>query len=153
VSELTHDDVQTILKIINEMGDRDVHLEIGELKVQVTRQGHGAPAVAGPAVPPPAPATVVAVPPVAAKTSEVPSGEVAIRAPTSGTFYRAGSPGAAPYVEVGTHVAADDIVCVFEVMKLFTSLRAGVAGVVSSILVANEAPVEQDQLLILITPD
>ncbi len=154
MSELTHEDVQAILKIINEMGDRDVHLEIGELKVQVTRQGHGAPAVAEPALPAPGlPATAVVAPPAAAKTFEVPSGKVAIRAPTSGTFYRAGSPGAPPYVEAGTRVAADDIVCVFEVMKLFTSLRAGVAGVVSSILVANEALVEQDQPLILITPD
>ena len=153
MSELTHEDVQAILKIINEMGDRDVHLEIGELKVRMTRGGHVAPAAPEPSLPPPAlPASAVAQP-AAAKTTEIPSDQVAVRAPTSGTFYRAASPGAPPCVEVGTRVAPDDIVCVFEVMKLFTSLRAGVAGAVSSILVANEAMVEQDQPLILITPD
>lgn len=154
MSELTHEDVQAILKIINEMGDRDVHLDIGELKVQVTRGGQGVSAAPEQRLSPPAlPASAAAPPPVAAKATEVPSGQVAIRAPTSGMFYRAGSPGAPPYVEVGARVAPDDIVCVFEVMKLFTSLRAGVAGVVSSILAANESLVEQDQLLILIAPD
>ena len=75
------------------------------------------------------------------------------RAPTMGTFYRAGSPGAKPYVETGDRVGPDDTVCVFEVMKLFSSLKAGAAGVVAAILVANEALVEQDQPLILIKPD
>ena len=153
MSELTHEDVQAILKIINEMGDRDVHLEVGELKVRMTRGGHVAPAAPEPSPPPPVlPASALAQP-EATKTFEVPPDQVAVCAPTSGTFYRAASPGTPPCVEVGTRVAADDIVCVFEVMKLFTSLRAGVAGAVSSILVANEAMVEQDQPLILITPD
>ena len=70
-----------------------------------------------------------------------------------GTFYRAGSPGARPYVETGDRVRPDDTVCVFEVMKLFSSLNAGVAGVVAAILVANESLVQQDQPLILIKPD
>ena len=74
-------------------------------------------------------------------------------APTIGTFFRASSPGAKPFVEVGDHVEPDDIVCVFDVMKLFTSLTAGVAGNVIAILVANETLVEQDQPLILIKPD
>ena len=76
-----------------------------------------------------------------------------MRAPTTGTFYRAGSPGARPYVEIGDRVGPDDTVCVFEVMKLFSSLNAGVAGVVTAILVANESLVEQDQPLIVIRPD
>lgn len=152
MSELTHEDVQAILKLINEMGDRDIRLEIGELKVRVTREGHGVPAIPEPTLPPSAPNVSAVAPPAATKTFKVPVGQAAVRAPTSGTFYRAGSPGAPPYVEVGTRVAPDDIICVFEVMKLFTSLRAGVAGTVSTILVANEALVEQDQPLILITP-
>jgi acetyl-CoA carboxylase biotin carboxyl carrier protein len=83
----------------------------------------------------------------------VPFGHVAVSAPTSGTFFRAPAPDTSPFVEVGDHVEPDDIVGVFDVMKLFTSLTAGVAGTVTEVLVANEALVEQDQPLILIRPD
>jgi acetyl-CoA carboxylase biotin carboxyl carrier protein len=157
VADLTHEDVQKILQIIDEMGDRDVHFESGELKVHVTRGADAtraapaayAPAAAVPSAAPVAPRALRPAPPA----SEVPAGHVAVRAPTMGTFYRAGSPGAKPYVETGDRVGSEDTVCVFEVMKLFSSLQAGVAGVVAAILVANEALVEQDQPLILIKPD
>jgi acetyl-CoA carboxylase biotin carboxyl carrier protein len=155
VADLTHEDVQKILQIIDEMGDRDVHLEIGELKVHVTR---GAGTLSAPSTPSPAaatsrPAGASAPRMPAPATPVIPDGHLAVRAPTMGTFYRAGSPGAKPYVETGDRVRADDTVCVFEVMKLFSSLKAGAAGVVAAILVANEALVDQDQPLILIKPD
>ncbi len=160
--ELTHEDVQRILQIIDEMGDRDVHLEFGDLKLHVTRDGgssnrdveigeaaHAKPASAEPVRSAERP---VAQPKPQAP-AEVPEGYVAIRAPTVGTFYRASSPGAKPLVEVGDHVKPDDIVCVFDVMKLFSSMNAGVAGTVTAILAENEALVQQDQPLILIKPD
>jgi acetyl-CoA carboxylase biotin carboxyl carrier protein len=158
VTELTHDDVQKILAIIDGMGDRDVHLEIGDLKVHVTRGQDAArtmsipPAPAPPATPerPLEPAAQPAGPPPAA---EVPAGLSAVRAPTIGTFYRAGSPGAKPYVEVGDRVGPDDTVGVFEVMKLFSSLNAGVAGTVAAIPAANESLVAEGQPLVLIRPD
>ena len=160
--ELTHEDVQRILQIIDEMGDRDVHLEFGDLKLHVTRGGgsydrDGGIAEAAPAKPAPA-GPARSVEPAVRKPepqapTEVPEGYVAIRAPTVGTFYRASSPGAKPLVEVGDHVEPDDIVCVFDVMKLFSSISAGVAGTVTAILVENEAMVQQDQPLILIKPD
>jgi acetyl-CoA carboxylase biotin carboxyl carrier protein len=162
--ELTHEDVRRILQIIDEMGDRDVHLEFGDLKLEVTRNGtprrerldtaeqrrkveEAANAVTVPASESRSPARE------REPQWEVPAGLVAVRAPSMGTFYRAPSPGAPPFVEVGTHVAPDDIVCVFDVMKLFNSLKAGVAGTVSEILVENQAVVQQDQPLILIKPD
>jgi acetyl-CoA carboxylase biotin carboxyl carrier protein len=154
VSELTHDDVQRIIQIIDEMGDRDVHLEIGELKLHVTRgatSSQVAAAPPAPAVPQPAPAAAP-VKPTSAPAVEVPPGHVAIRAPTMGTFYRASSPGAKPHAEIGDRVQPDDTVGVFEVMKLFSTLKAGVAGTVTAIPVANEAMVEQDQVLIIIKP-
>jgi acetyl-CoA carboxylase biotin carboxyl carrier protein len=155
VSELTHDDVQRIIQIIDEMGDRDVHLEIGELKLHVTRSAASSQAAAAPqtaAAPKPAPAAAP-VKPASAPAVEVPPGHVAIRAPTMGTFYRASSPGAKPHAELGDRVRPDDTVGVFEVMKLFSTLKAGVAGTVTAIPVANEAMVEQDQVLIIIKPD
>jgi acetyl-CoA carboxylase biotin carboxyl carrier protein len=157
VAELTHADVDTILRIIDQMKGQEVHLEIGELKLHVT-PGNAptiSPAAAGaptPAAPvPPAPSPKPVTEPRA--IVDIPPGHVAVRAPTMGTFYRAESPGAKPYAEVGDRVKADDTVGVFEVMKLFSSLTAGADGTVKAFLVANESLVEQDQPLILIQSD
>ena len=155
MSELTHDDVRQILKIIDEMGDREIHLEIGELKLHIS-PGGSAPASAftqaarAAAAPPPAD---VPAPAPSGAAFEVPPGHVAVRAPTMGTFYRADAPGAKPYAEIGDHVGPEDSVCVFEVMKLFSTLKAGVAGTVTAIPLANETLVEPDQPLIVIKPD
>lgn len=154
MSELTHADVDTLLRIIDQMKGQEVHLEIGELKLHVTPGN--VPAVSTAASVPetaalaPAPAAVPATKPLPAA---IPPGQVAVRAPTMGTFYRADSPGAKPYAQIGDHVNPDDTVGVFEVMKLFSSLVAGVSGTVTAFLVANETLVDQDQPLILIQPD
>ena len=155
MSELTHDDVQRIIQIIDEMGDRDVHLEIGELKLHVTRGATSAYTVAAPQASSAAQPTPASAParPAPAPAVEVPPGHVAIRAPTMGTFYRASSPGAKPHAEIGDRVQPDDTVGVFEVMKLFSTLKAGVAGTITAIPVSNEAMVEPDQVLIIIKPD
>ncbi|MGQ0700728.1 MAG: acetyl-CoA carboxylase biotin carboxyl carrier protein [Panacagrimonas sp.] len=82
----------------------------------------------------------------------VPSNWLAVRAPNLGTFYRAPKPGAPPYVELGQQVVADTEVCLIEVMKLFTSVRAGVAGVVRKLVVQDGEMVEHDQVLLYIEP-
>ena len=75
-----------------------------------------------------------------------------VRAPNLGTFYRAPKPGAPPYVAVGQKVEAATEVCLIEVMKLFTSVRAGVAGTVREVLAEDAQLVEFDQPLFLIEP-
>ena len=79
-----------------------------------------------------------------------PAGHVTIRAGSLGTFYMAPKPGAKPYVEIGQRVQPDTDVCVIEVMKLFTSVQAGVTGVVRQVLVKDAELVEFDQPLFLI---
>ena len=158
MTELTHDDVQQILKIIDEMGDRDIHLEIGDLKLHVSRRGEAQATATEPAPhpEPPRPADQATVPAAPAEPSavfEVPPGHVAVRAPTMGTFYRADTPGAKPFAEIGDHVGPEDPVCVFEVMKLFSTLKAEVAGIITAIPLANETLVQPDQPLIVIKPD
>ena len=162
MADLTHEDVEKILRIIDEMSDRDVHLEVGDLKLHVSRRGASAPV---PALPPVAPAAelrdqpAAAPAPVAAAATrtpakiEIPPGHIAIRAPTMGTFYRAASPGAPPHAAINDHVAPDDAVGVFEVMKLFSTLKAGVAGTITAFPAANEALVQQDEVLVVIRPD
>jgi len=62
---------------------------------------------------------------------------VAVRAPLPGTFYRAPRPGAEPFVEVGSRVTAETVVCIVETMKLMNSVHAGVGGVVTEICLGN----------------
>lgn len=88
----------------------------------------------------------------AAREREVPAGAVAVRAPVMGTFYRAPAPHLPPFVEVGSRVRPEDPVGLIEVMKLFNTIRAGVAGRIVRILVQNGAAVEQDEILMVIEP-
>lgn len=169
---LTHPDVLAILKIIDESPYDEVRIESGDLKLHVRRRGDGAslepmapwsqaaesraqgrtdprPAAqphAPGAAPPPRVDTLRA----AAGQPQPAEGLVTVRAPMLGTFYRAPAPGERPFVEVGDKVGADDTVCLVEVMKLFQSVKAGVAGTVVKIAVENGSMVEHGQALILI---
>jgi len=76
----------------------------------------------------------------------------AIRSPIVGTFYRASSPDAPPYLEVGDIIKPGQVVCIVEAMKLMNEIESDVAGRVMQILVKNEDPVEYNQELMLIEP-
>ena len=78
---------------------------------------------------------------------------VVVRAPLPGTFYRAPRPGAAPFVEVGSHVGADTVIGIVETMKLMNSVPAGVAGVVAEFCVANAEFAAQGAELLRIRVD
>jgi acetyl-CoA carboxylase biotin carboxyl carrier protein len=75
-----------------------------------------------------------------------------VHAPSLGTFYRAPKPGVPPFVEIGSEITAETEVCLIEVMKLFTTVRAGVEGTVREIYAADAALVEFDQPLFLVEP-
>jgi acetyl-CoA carboxylase biotin carboxyl carrier protein len=92
-------------------------------------------------------------PPVpTAPVSNVPGNWVAVAAPTLGTFYRSPKPGAAPFCELGVRVEAESELCLVEVMKLFTTVRAGTAGIVRKICANDGDLVEFDQVLFYIDP-
>ena len=82
----------------------------------------------------------------------VPDGMVAIRAPNLGTFYKAPKPGSPPYILAGQDVSTETEVCLIEVMKLFTPVRAGMAGVVREICVQDGEMVEFNQVLMIVEP-
>jgi acetyl-CoA carboxylase biotin carboxyl carrier protein len=86
-------------------------------------------------------------PPTAAAT-----GEVEIKSPMIGTFYRAPSPEAGSYVEVGSEVNPDSVVCIIEAMKVMNEIKAEVKGVITQILVENAKPVEFGQPLFKVRP-
>lgn len=80
------------------------------------------------------------------------SAEVEIKSPMIGTFYRSPSPEAAAYVEVGSQVNPDTVVCIIEAMKVMNEIKAEVKGVVTEILVENAKPVEFSQPMFRIRP-
>lgn len=111
-----------------------------------TQTGSVSPGEPQPVQPNPSPTPASA----AVTTGSVDPGWHAISAPTLGTFYRAPKPGAAPFVELGQIVLAETEVCLIEVMKLFTSVQAGVAGTVRHIAVADAELVTGGQALIYV---
>jgi acetyl-CoA carboxylase biotin carboxyl carrier protein len=80
-------------------------------------------------------------------------GLIPIKSPILGTFYIAPKPGDPAFVEVGTIVGEKDTVCIIEVMKLFTSIKAGVRGCIAKICAENGQMVQYDQVLFLVKPE
>ena len=159
---LSHTDVRRILEIL----DSAAHLEsldltIGEFELHARKPGAASAirerspqaATARPAEAASA-AGAAAVPAAAAleALTEVPAGLVAVRSPMVGTFYLRPSPDQPPLVTVGASVQADDTVCLVEVMKMFNTVKAEVAGTVERILVETGKPVQHDQIVMLIKP-
>jgi acetyl-CoA carboxylase biotin carboxyl carrier protein len=113
-----------------------------------------APAAEHVSAPPPAAApSPTAKPEPAAPAESAGEGLVEIRSPMVGTFYRAPSPTAPHYVEVGARVDRGKVVCIVEAMKLMNEIEAECAGTVQKILVQNGQPVEFNQPLFMIRPD
>jgi acetyl-CoA carboxylase biotin carboxyl carrier protein len=153
--ELTHDDVRKILEIIDSAEHLDeVELIHGGFHLRVCR-GATSATPSHQFAPAHKPRSATALPEPTSKETVrseqmLDAGEIAIRAPMLGTFYRSPSPGEPPFVEPGQRVRADDTVCLIEVMKLFSSIKAGVEGVVKAIVPANGDLVEFNELLIVI---
>lgn len=150
-------DIRKIKKLIELIEDSDVtEIEINENdeSVRISRQQPvaAAPTVvaaapAAHAAPPVAPQPVMDAPAESAKSE--PEGHV-IKSPMVGTFYRASSPNAAPFVEVGQTVSQGQTICIIEAMKILNQIEADVSGVVKQILVENGQPVEFDQPIFVI---
>lgn len=145
-------DIRKVKKLIELLEESDIdELEIheGEESVRISRHS-SKPAVAQQPVYAAAPAPAPAAPAEeAAPACPEYRGTVA-RSPMVGTFYRAGSPTAESFVEVGQTVKKGDILCIVEAMKMMNHIEAEVGGVIDSILVDNGQPVEYDQPLFTI---
>lgn len=140
--------IKKLIELLEESGVAELEICEGEESVRISRYG----TAAHPLAPvPPAPSPVV-VPPEPAPTTEAggvpeaPAGDVVL-SPMVGTFYRAPSPGAKPFVEVGQRVEEGTVLCIIEAMKLLNQIEADKAGVITGILVDNGQPVEYGQTL------
>lgn len=163
---MTGDEVLQILNLMEKSSFDFLELEVGDLKLTVSKSGYR-PGASGknpmPQTAAPAPGESAAASKATAEKREQPQadegdiadteGLVPITASMVGTFYRAPEPGAPHFVEEGGRVDEDTTVGLIEVMKVFTSVSAGVRGVISKVLVSNAQFVEYGQRLFLVRPD
>ena len=95
----------------------------------------------------------VSMPPISVVTAlNSPSSDLEIKSPMIGTFYRAPSPESANYVEIGSEVNPDSVVCIIEAMKVMNEIKAEVRGIVTEILIDNAKPVEFGQPIFKVRP-
>ena len=155
---LRYDHVADLIKIIDSSACEELILETADLKLVVRRGRTGGPEPSATApIPSSAPASPAAAaapastaPGATPKPAAVAATSHEVRAPMVGTFYRAPSPDAPSFVEVGSVVDPGQPLCVIEVMKLFTTIYADRAGRVADIPASNAELVEFDQVLFVI---
>ena len=148
-------DIKAIIDLMKKNSISEFELERQEFKIKLKRSNGGHTVVdEGMAAPVylPHPGTASLAAPQALPTAVPAGNEMDIKSPMVGTFYLAPSPEAANYVEVGTEVNADTVVCIIEAMKVMNEIKAEVRGVITAIMVENAKPVEFGQALFKIRP-
>lgn len=161
---LTPEDLRELLAAFEESTWQEMSLSVAGDTLHVSRRDASPVAAAAAVVPGPAAAEASAdgaTAPTAGSDGAHPAAGAhrapqehasgtPVLAPSVGLFWRAPSPGAPPFVEVGTRVGPEDTIGIVEVMKLMNRVPAGVAGVVTAVLVANGGMVEHGQALVVI---
>ena len=150
-------DIKAIIDLMKKNSITEFELERQDSKIRLKRGLNGG---SNPQLEEYAPVTMMAVPqsapssipqPVAA--APVATGEREIKSPMIGTLYRAPSPEASNYLEVGTAVNPETVVCIIEAMKVMNEIKAEVGGIITQILVENGKPVEFGQPLFKVRPN
>jgi acetyl-CoA carboxylase biotin carboxyl carrier protein len=161
--------IKKLVKIIDSCEITEIEIDEEGTKIRVVKNktSHNetpqiiqyTPPAAVQAVPEAAPTAVSAEASEPAKTAEKPAEKapakenlIEVRSPIVGTFYRAPSPNADPYVQVGQSVNQGSVLCIIEAMKLMNEIESEVSGKIAKILVENAQPVEYNQVLFLIEP-
>jgi acetyl-CoA carboxylase biotin carboxyl carrier protein len=152
-------DIKAIIDLMRKNALSEFELERQDFKIKLKRgvMGPVAPIEDPTPVPYPMPLPSTGAPGLPAPTTASAPAVTApnlleIKSPMIGTFYRAPSPDAADYVEIGTEVTPETVVCLIEAMKVMNEIKAEVKGVVTHILVENAKPVEFGQPLFRIRP-
>ncbi|MHB8523344.1 MAG: acetyl-CoA carboxylase biotin carboxyl carrier protein [Limisphaerales bacterium] len=149
-------DIKAIIDLMRKNAISEFELERQDFKIKLRRGSNGGgtptyeePPIATYPAPLPAVSTQAAPPSLPPRTSPL---ELEIKSPMVGSFYRAPSPESANYVEIGSEVNPDTVVCIIEAMKVMNEIKAEVKGIVTQALVENAKPVEFGQVLFRIRP-
>ena len=144
--------IKKLIELVEESGISELEITEGEESVRIHRGGVApiAPVYAQQPAQYAAPAPVAAAAaPIAEAAPAAPAGHT-VKSPMVGSFYRASSPEAKPFVEVGSKVSVGDALCIIEAMKMMNQIESDKAGVVTAILVNNQDAIEFDQPLFVI---
>ncbi len=146
-------DIKAIIDLMRKNSISEFELERQEFKIKLKRGPNGGPIqfeelpAMAPAYPTAALPAATAAQAASASAAATAANEAEIKSPMIGTFYRSPSPDSAPYVEVGTEVQPDTVVCIIEAMKVMNEIKAEVRGVITQAVVENSKPVEFGQPL------
>jgi acetyl-CoA carboxylase biotin carboxyl carrier protein len=147
--------LKTLIDLVSESNVSELEITEAEGKVRIVKggpagaQGTAVPMMMQPAAAAAPPLAPAAAAPTAAAAPEAPKGH-AVKSPMVGTFYRASSPGAKPFVEVGGQVKEGETICIIEAMKILNEIEADKSGTVTQILCENGQAVEYGQPLFVI---
>lgn len=149
--------IKTLIDLLEQSGISELEVKEGEESVRIARHPTGSQMpmmqyAPPPMAPAPAPAALAGAPAPAAATAKPASKGHAVKSPMVGTFYRAPSPGAKAFVEVGQTVKQGQTLCIIEAMKMLNQIEADASGTISEILVENGQAVQFDQPLFMIEP-
>ncbi|MBM7455258.1 acetyl-CoA carboxylase biotin carboxyl carrier protein [Oceanisphaera litoralis] len=148
--------IKKLIELVEESGIAELEISEGEESVRISRYGNPGQVMqpqyqqiqAAPA--PAAPMAAALAPAAAAEAAEPAVSGHVMRSPMVGTFYRASSPGAKNFAEVGQTVKVGDTLCIVEAMKMMNQIEADKSGVIKAILIDNGQPVEFDEPLFII---
>ncbi len=147
-------DIKAIIDLMKKNSVAEFEMEKEGFKIRLKRSGGGAPMVAYEDAPQvgyaPSPLNVAA--PQLAAPAPVAAVGVEIKSPMIGTLYRSPSPEADSYVEIGSEVGPDTVVCIIEAMKVMNEIKAEVRGIITEILIDNAKPVEFGQPMFRVRP-
>ena len=146
--------LKKLIDLVEESGIAELEITEGEEKVRISRN-HSPNSPANASVTPVVAVPIAAAPvgasaPAAAEPVPAQAEGHVLKSPMVGTYYRAPTPGAKPFVEVGQTVNEGDTVCNIEAMKLLNEIEADRSGVIKAILVENGQPVEYGHALMVI---
>ena len=141
--------VKKLIELLEESGIAEIEIHEGEESVRISRNAAAGTVAAAAPVAIAAPVAAAPVAAAAPAAEEVIEGHV-LNSPMVGSFYRAPSPGAKDFVDVGSKVNVGDTLCIIEAMKLLNQIEADKAGTIKAILVENGQPVEYNQPLFII---
>ncbi|MGN1055842.1 MAG: acetyl-CoA carboxylase biotin carboxyl carrier protein [Comamonas sp.] len=147
--------LKTLIDLVSESNVSELEITEAEGKVRIVKSGGNVVQqfVAAPVQAAAAPVQAAAAPAAAAPVAELPAPAATghqVKSPMVGTFYRASSPGAKPFVEVGDQVKEGDTICIIEAMKILNEIEADKSGTVTRILADNGQAVEYGQPLFVI---
>ena len=149
-------DIKAIIDLMKKNSVSEFELERQDFKIRLKRGGNGSSNPVGyedaGVVSYQTPATAIAATAPTAPPAPIATNEIEIKSPMIGTFYRSPSPDSGSYVEVGSEVNPDAVVCIIEAMKVMNEIKAEVKGVVTQVLVENAKPVEFGQPLFKVRP-